>query len=129
MRLDLLHHLVGALERRRVRQQRVHQDVALILLGHEAGRDPLHEHDDHVAEDADERQAAEHLARQNAGQADVAVGRPAEHPVEAVVERREQRLLAASPASAACAASAGLSVSALTTDSSTDIAIVIANCW
>ena len=47
-----------------------------------------------VAQHADERQAAEHLADQDAGEADVAIRRPAEHLVEAVVERRQERLLA-----------------------------------
>ena len=71
-RLGLPHHGVGALERRRVGQQRVDQDVALVLLGHEAAGNAPHQHDDHVDQHADERQAPEHLPDQDAGEADVA---------------------------------------------------------
>ena len=40
-RLGLLHHGVGALERRGVGQQRVDQQVALVLLGHEPAGNAL----------------------------------------------------------------------------------------
>ena len=71
-RFGLLHDGVGALERRRVGQLRVDHDVALIFFGHEAAGNVPHEHDGHVDQHADERQAPEHLPDQDAGEADVA---------------------------------------------------------
>ncbi len=57
---------VGALERRRVGQLRVDHDVALVLLRHEAAGNVPDQHDDHVDQHADERQAPEHLPDQDA---------------------------------------------------------------
>ena len=64
-RLSLLHHRVGALERRGVGQQRVDEEKALVLLGHEAARNVPHENDDHYHQDGDERHAANHLPDEN----------------------------------------------------------------
>ena len=73
-RLGLPHHRVGPLERRRVGQLRVDHDVALVLLRHEAAGDLPDQHDDHVHQHADEREAPEHLPDQDRREADVGVG-------------------------------------------------------
>ena len=94
--LRLAHDGIGTLERRGVRQQHVHQQIALVLLGHESTGNPTPEHDDQHAQDADEEEAPEELPNQHAGEADVDVRASAEDAIEPVVERGQQRLLARS---------------------------------
>ena len=92
--LCLPHHRVGALERGRVGQQCVHQEVPLVLFGNKSGRDVAPQDDDHVTEHPDEGEASKHLPRQDARKAHVPIGDVTEDLIEAVVERCEQGLLA-----------------------------------
>ena len=54
-------------ERRGIRQQRVHQEVPLVLLRHEASGDPLHQRDRRVDEHGDGDLSDEFLFRAKAG--------------------------------------------------------------
>ena len=72
-RFGLLHHGVGSFERRAVGQQRVDEDVALVLLGHEPGGNALDESHRQVHQAADQHQADDELPHQHRREADVAV--------------------------------------------------------
>ena len=127
--LDVERDRVGALQRGGVRQLELHEEVALVLVRHERSRQ------DAADADADHRETREqdHAARRALDRAarDVHVAR--RHALEEAVEGREEA--AERTASTGCfgrsssAESAGESVSALNAESSTEIAIVTANCW
>ena len=117
-------------ERGGERELDVHVEVALVLVGDEAAGQPR-------ADEAGERRsrrAAGASRRRPCGSdvptgAHVAVGRPGEPAVEAAEERAQRAAHLASAAAGAARQSAGLSVSALKAEMSTDTAIVTANCW
>ena len=69
------------------------------------------------------------LADQSAGQAHVAVSRAREDAVEPVEESAQQAAGSSLRGRSSSADRAGLNVRALKAESSTEIAIVTANCW
>ncbi|EXI65763.1 MAG: hypothetical protein AW08_02975 [Candidatus Accumulibacter adjunctus] len=76
----------GALQRTRVGKLHAGEDVTLVLVGQEAGRQRLAEQAGEGGEAGDEDQADEALAERQAADADIAAGDPAENLVEPVVE-------------------------------------------
>ncbi len=98
--VDLAAHGVGAFERRCRRQLHVQQEVAVVLFGHETGRQTSPNQRRHDGEAKQQHDADERLAHQSVADPDVAVG----HLVEAAVEPAEETTRAGRPSSAAAAA-------------------------
>ena len=123
---DPLGELDDVAEAGRVGRLDDHEEVALVLVGHEARRairaEQQHDPRDHRAEGHQrDRPAADHAR----GAADVSLG----DALEAVVEPAEETLLLAGMGLDDDRGERGDSVSAMTPESTTEMAMVIANCW
>ncbi len=125
---DLARRGVGALQRRGVGQLQRDERVALILLRQKRRGHSTRDEERAYRDEREEQQRECRSPDQQAGDPDVSVRRCREDPVEAAEEHgRSVRALSRAGA-AACAASAGLSVSALNAERTTDTAMVNANC-
>ena len=97
--LDLRDHLFGSLQGSRVGKLDVQVEVALVLVRNKTGgqfaADPQAGHGETGQKNNGERT----LAQERPGDADIAIGRPAERAVEPAEEPRQQPLALASSAS------------------------------
>ena len=127
--LDFSPYCFGALQRSGKGKLDVDVEVALVLLGQESCWAILPPNQTPAAAKparSNKRESA--LANQRAAKADVSFGGAAEHAVEPTEERARASPRLSSLGRSSSAESAGLSVSALKAEMSTEMAMVTANC-